>query len=160
LGIEERFMAVGGYVLRQFDNSHITGAAWTFADIFTYPPWNYDWLSADKAARYFTDLLATPGFTGFAYVKAGDPEPVGFCLGLINDYFAAAIYEIKEIFVRRGLQGGGLGGAMLGAVEERLASIGVYTVTLFTKNDIPAYDFYIKNGYAASSNTVFFSKQV
>jgi GNAT superfamily N-acetyltransferase len=127
-----------------------------FWRVFKAPPFNYTWLTERKARRYIGDLLKTPGFAGFMH--RADGRYTGACLGVVNDYFAAVTYEIKEIFVEPGIQRKGVGTALLAAVEKVLAARGVEAVTLFTQKGIPAYNFYVKHGYIHSHETAFFCK--
>jgi len=147
------------YVLEHFIESDIPIAAEIFTDIFINPPWNYGWLTVEKSLRYISDLFRTPGFYGFVFRLKDEPLD-GICLGLVNDYFPSALYDIKEIFIRWNLQGGGLGSQMLASIEKNLVSRGIHHVTLFTQNDIPAYNFYLKNQYFISEETKYFSKKI
>jgi len=127
-----------------------------FADIFANPPWLYEWLRREGVVAYFTDLWHTPGFRGFVRIIEG--RVCAACLGVTTDYFAVKTYEIKEIFVQRGMQNAGIGGAFLAEIEEALAADGVGAVTLYTQRSIPAFDFYSKRGYYAATDAVMMNK--
>ena len=151
-------MKTNDYKLINIKKENISELAAVFTDVFTNEPWNYTWLSGENVRRYLGDLAATPKFLGFAY-KSGNPA-AGACFGIVNDYFSAPAYEIKEIYVARKTQRAGVGSAMLKLIEAELSKIGISAVTLFTQRKIPAYDFYIKNGYRVSDDAVYFSKML
>lgn len=134
----------------------LAAAADTFIDVFGNEPWNYNWIERDNIVRYFTDLYNTPGFSGFVLRK--DQDITGFCFGISSDYFVAPYYEIKEIFIKRELQGSGFGGELLTLVEEQLKEQGIFTVTLATERNIAAYEFYLKHGYIISPSFVYMCK--
>jgi GNAT superfamily N-acetyltransferase len=130
-----------------------------FVDAFVHPPWNYDWMTHEKAERYIRDLLQTPGFLGFVYVDAG--RIAGVCLGCVNDYFQAVVYELKELAVAHTAQRKGIGSKMMAAIEGYLkAERGVEFVTLQTARHSPVYEFYLKNAYAPAEDNAFLMKGV
>jgi ribosomal protein S18 acetylase RimI-like enzyme len=130
-----------------------------FMDAFTHPPWNYDWMTKEKAGRYIRDLHHTPGFLGFMYYE-GDAL-TGICLGCVNDYFQMTQYEIKELAVSYASQRMGSGSRMLAEVEEYLASHkNVEFISLQTAWLSPAYDFYIKNNYILMEENSFLVKKI
>lgn len=141
-----------------FTTEYLDIAADTFIDVFGNEPWNYNWITRDNIIRYFNDLYNTPCFRGFVLLE--ESGVMGFCLGVVSDYFIAPYYEIKEIFVGRQYQKLGYGRQLLLFAEQELAKQDVCAVTLFTENNIPAYDFYLRNGYAVSLHAVHLSKNI
>lgn len=127
-----------------------------FLDVYKNKPWNYTWLIFENTLRYFTDLFNTPCFIGFKFIE--DNITVGYCVGISSDYFVGNSFEIKEIFISRQLQNKGLGSNFLGMVEKSLKDFEVDRITLATQREIPAFDFYLKNGYEVSEGAVFLSK--
>ncbi len=131
-----------------------------FLEIFTSEQWGFDWLVLSKVESYMGSLEATPGFLGFVLLDDFDNNQVsGFCLGVINEY-ANKQYEIKEIFVDLKQQSKGLGSELLAEVENFVRQRGVTEVSLLTSNFIPAYGFYLKNGYSVRDTTVQFVKRI
>ena len=130
-----------------------------FMGVFQAEPFGYTWLRREDVARYFTDLTNTPSELSFLYY---DDKGLltGLCFGAINDYFLHKLYDIKEFAVRRQAQGRGAGGRMLEEVSAFLKQEGVAAITLSTQREIPAYEFYIKNGFVASKSSVTLSKTI
>ena len=124
--------------------------------MFTGPEWNFSWLTRENTARYFRDMAGAPRFKGYMYMH-GD-SVAGACFGDVSDYFSTAQYYIKEIFVDQAVQGRGVGSAFLSAIEADLKKSGINNIVLSTSRGAKAYDFYKKNGYAESPETVFFVK--
>ena len=129
-----------------------------YVDVFTHAPWQYDWITAAKVARYFADLERTPCFRGFVLREIGQKSLLGFCFGLLTDYFNSTNYEIKEIAVARTRQRQGVGSRLLQETEAWLRQRGVSTLTLTTRRDIDAYAFYTKNDYTVSESAAIFYK--
>jgi aminoglycoside 6'-N-acetyltransferase I len=129
-----------------------------YVDVFINEPWQYSWMTEENTLRYFRDIENTPCFRGFVAKKDG--APVGFCFGVTNDCFLGRVYEIREFAVARSEQGSGTGTYLLANAEKRLQRLGVQTLTLATLRDAPAFDFYLKNGFEPSVNTVYLSKNI
>lgn len=142
-------------VIREED---MPACAGIFKEIFTGEPWNQETVTTQNALRYIRDLSITPGFLGFVYHVDG--QPAGMVLGTVNDYFFDPQYDIKELAVAVAYQRLGVGTRMLADVEAYLAARGVAFMLLQTSRMIPAYDFYIRNGYALVPETVNMAKEI
>ena len=127
-----------------------------FLDVFRNEPWHYTHFEKEKITCYFTDLENTPNFYGTIFIE--NEVVVGFCFGVISDYFGAVSFDIKEIIVRRGKQGEGVGTRMLKYMEENLGKLDVSIITLTTRQEIDAFKFYEKNAYNVSEGAVMMSK--
>lgn len=143
----------GRGILTDFDDSYFDLCVDLFYSVFTSPEWGYDWLEKVNVKRYFEDMLATPRAQCYMYFIDG--ELVGVCFGCISDYFRTVQYCIKEVFVDIGRQGQGIGSDMLKAIEDDVCGYGVQNVTLYTLRTIKAFDFYMKNGYTVSPDSVY-----
>ncbi len=143
-------------MLKEFDIKYIPKSAEIFRDIFTNRPWNYEWMSDEKVHEYFTDLINTPKAKAYAFFI--NDTLCGACFGRVNSCSPVPVYEINEIFVLRDLQKKGVGSKMLKAIEQDLKQKGIVAISLYTMRDIPAYKYYIKNGYEEASSAVSFSK--
>ena len=129
-----------------------------YLELFRSEPFSYTWLTKETALRYFSDLIKHPRFQGYVFYENGCL--LGGCLGYTDDYFLAAQYEIKEIFIDVKRQNGGLGSAFIKEIENDLIIKGIQFVTLLTQRSINAFNFYLKNGYETSEDTVFLSKRL
>ena len=102
-------------------------------------------LSREKVWRYVRDMTLIPNFIGYTCLL--ENEIVAFCFGKLDNYFEGATYEISEIAVTSKYHRQGIGSKVLNALEKKLAGFNVSAITLNTSRQIPAYDFYLKNGY-------------
>ncbi|MCL2851752.1 MAG: GNAT family N-acetyltransferase [Defluviitaleaceae bacterium] len=130
-----------------------------FMGVFSAEPFCYTWLRREAVERYFTDLANTPAALSFLYYN-NKGLLTGLCFGAMNDYFIHKLYDIKEFAVRKDAQGKGEGRRMLEEISGCLKSEGVAAVTLSTQREIPAYEFYLKNGFVASKSSVTLSKKI
>ncbi|MDR2903509.1 MAG: GNAT family N-acetyltransferase [Clostridiales bacterium] len=132
-------------MLNPFAATDLAPATAMFHEIFKNPPWSYDWITKEKIADYFADLLHSPKSVCYTYTAGGVLS--GVCFGAVGDCSPVPVYEIKEIFVRPDAQNQGLGSAMLKAIEADLKQKDIPAIRLYTLRTIPAFDFYLKNGF-------------
>jgi len=116
-----------------------------YEQAFTTPPLCYAFLTKEKTERYLRDLVRTPGFIGYTYWI--DDEMVAFCFGTLDNYFQGTMFEVSELAVKPHLQRSGIGSEIMKLLETKLAGYGVSAVSLHTSRELPAFNFYQKNGY-------------
>jgi ribosomal protein S18 acetylase RimI-like enzyme len=145
-------------MITDYSHSHMDVCVELFFNVFTAEPWNHHWLSRERIERYFTDMANTPGFAGFLYSRGR--RLCGACFGMVEDYFQASQYSIKEIFIDPRLQRAGLGSKFIREIEAVLAARGVNNIALMTMKSIPAYGFYKKNGFVEVDDAVLFTKEL
>jgi len=143
-------------MLKRFMPNDFDKALAIFMDLFTQPPWSYDWMTKEKASVYLHDMLYSPNARAYAYEEGG--HLCGACFGSVGDCSVIPIFEIQEIFIRPELQHRGLGSQMLSLIEEDLRVDGIGAVRLSTIRGIPAYDYYRKNGYEVVRGAVAMTK--
>jgi len=143
-------------MLIDFNPAYFDSCVNIYYDMFTSPDWGFDWLTIENARRYFKDVSDSPRFKGYIYLNGG--EAAGCCLGEISDYFCTAQYTIKEIYIDPALQGKGHGSGFLSEIEADLKKYGIDNILLSTSRSVKAYNFYIKNGFIVSPETVFLVK--
>jgi aminoglycoside 6'-N-acetyltransferase I len=69
-------------------------------------------------------------------------------------------YYIEEMFVRASVQGKGIGSRLLDYVESELKKEMVQAITLAPNSDMPAREFYAKNGFHPVDDPVFMKKKL
>jgi len=116
-----------------------------YIDAFNAPPLNYSFITKEKAWRYIRDLTRMPGFMGYTY-WVGD-EMAAFCFGILDNYFEGTMFEVEELAVAAAFQRSGIGSTVMNLLETKLAGYNVSAVSLQTSRDLPAFGFYLKNGY-------------
>lgn len=125
-----------------------------FTDVFTGEPWHDDWSDREQLDAYIDDLTGqryslTLGF--FA-----DHRLAGLSMGYIKHWCTGTEYIINEFCVDRQLQGRGIGTAFLQAIEQYLSENGIRQIFLLTDRNVPAYAFYLRNGFIEQESSVSF----
>lgn len=145
-------------ILRRLDLSSIEMVKAFFADVFTNEPWNDDWSDKDQLHNYILDL------TGQSYsltlgLFEGE-EMVGLSMGYIKHWFRGTEYMIDEFCISRTRQHQGLGTKFMQEIEKYIKSIGLKQIFLQTDRNVPAYEFYKKNGFIELQGHVSFAKEL
>ena len=129
-----------------------------YSDAFTAPPLNYHWLTKEKSWRYIRDLTKTPGFMGYTYWENG--EMIACCLGILDNYFEGTIFCVEELAVLSKYHSQGIGTKVMDLLEKKIAGYGVEAISLQTSRNLPAFNFYLKNGYEEITENVSLLKQL
>ena len=127
-----------------------------YIDAFTAPPIEYHWLTKEKAWRYVRDLTIAPGFLGYTYWVDG--EIAAFCFGHLDNYFDGSMFEVQELAVSSKYHRQGIGSQVMSLLETKLAGYNVAAVSLHTSRKLPAFNFYLKNGYEEMSENATLTK--
>ena len=128
-----------------------------FEDVFTHPPWNDDWRDRKQLDAYIADLAGQSNSLSLGYFEDG--RLVGLAMGHIKHWHAGTEYIIEEFCVDRQAQGRGVGSGFMKAVETYLLDNGIGRIFLQTEKDVPAYAFYLKNGFRELEGHVSFVKR-
>ncbi|MDR0272924.1 MAG: GNAT family N-acetyltransferase [Clostridiales bacterium] len=132
-------------MLKMYKEEDLETCTKIYVEAFNAPPLCYDFLTIEKAGRYLRDLTRKPGFIGYTYRE--DEEMIAFIFGILDNYFEGTMFEVDELAVVPHLHRSGVGSAVMHLLETKLAGYGVSAVNLNTSRGLPAFDFYIKNGY-------------
>lgn len=127
-----------------------------FADVFTQAPWNDDWSDENQLRHYIEDLTGQSNSLTLGYFE--DDVLAALSMGRIKHWFRGTEYCIDEFCVARDRQGQGIGTAFLRDMERYLAERGIVQIFLQTDHDVPAYRFYLKNGFTELTGLVSFAK--
>ena len=127
-----------------------------FTSVFTKEPWNDDWSDEEQLDAYIMDLIGC--FNSLALGFKDENGLQAIALGRIKHWYRKTEFFIDELCVRTSLQGQGIGGRFVEAIEEYLKNIGVRGIFLLTDRDVPAYDFYKKHGFHEETGNVAFGK--
>ncbi len=149
---------ITNYFIDVFSKDDIEIASNIFVDVYNNNPFNYTWIKVSDVKRYFEHLCGNNKFLAFTLVEKNTKQPVGFCIGMIDDFFGSSNYKITEIFLKQNISGNGLGSAFLQAIENELSKNNFDAVLLETSSTLPAYNFYKKNQYIELEDIVKFAK--
>ena len=131
--------------LREFGIKDINEIKQLFYDIFTNEPWNDDWSDEQQLHEYITDLIGNRNSLSLGLYE-GD-ELIGLSLGSVMHWYTGTEYYIFEFCIKTEKQGKGAGTAFLKKVEEFAKSKQITHIFLQTERNVPAYEFYQKNGF-------------
>jgi GNAT superfamily N-acetyltransferase len=104
------------------------------------------------ALRRALDLFIEWPELGFVWMARRGGEVVGCCVACfaISTSRGALVAKLDDVNVRPGLEGQGIGGAMLQALQAELRRIGVERIDTATHFDNPgARRFYERHGFAS-----------
>ena len=128
-----------------------------FSDVFTHEPWNDDWSDAKQLDAYISDLVGQGNSLAFGYFDGG--RMIGLSMGHVKHWYAGTEYILEEFCIDRRFQGRGVGGAFLREIEARLLESGISRIFLQTEESVPAYSFYMRNGFRELKGHVSFAKR-
>ena len=128
-----------------------------FRDVFTNEPWNDDWSDPRQLDAYITDLIGQRYSLTLGYFDG--ERLVALSMGYVKHWYKGTEYVIDEFCVDRQRQGRGIGTAFMKAIEAYLAENGIFGIFLQTENDVPAYGFYLHNGFSELTGHVSFAKR-
>lgn len=130
-----------------------------FVSVFTAEPWCDDWSDAEQLDLYLQDLTSQGySLTYGLYDDAG--ELIGISLGYIKHWYSGTEYIINELCIRTERQGAGAGTFFIREIEKAIRELGIKQIFLLTDSNVPAYEFYRKNGFTEQTTNVSFSKRV
>ena len=130
-----------------------------FVSVFTAEPWCDDWSDAEQLDLYLQDLTGQGySLTYGLYDDAG--ELIGISLGYIKHWYSGTEYIINELCIRTERQGAGAGTFFIREIEKTIRELGIKQIFLLTDSNVPAYEFYRKNGFTEQTTNVSFSKRV
>lgn len=129
-----------------------------FISVFTIEPWNDDWLDEEQLRLYLFDLVGQSN--SLTYGLYEKENLIGVSMGNIRHWYSGTEYYIDEFFVQTDKQGNGIGSYFLKQIEKAIKELGLVQIFLQTEKNVPAYDFYRKNGYYELTDHVSFAKEI
>ena len=145
------------YLLRELGIGDIEIVKKHFVTVFSDAPWYDEWNDEEQLHKYIIDLIGQGNSLTLGFFEG--EEIVGLSMGHIRHWFSGTEYFIDELCILQSKQGLGIGSAFLKSIEEYILSHNMTRIALQTERNIPAYHFYIKNGYTELSENVAFLKE-
>lgn len=81
-------------------------------------------------------------------------------MGHIKHWYTGKEYYIDELCISTGKQGQGVGTMFLNMIENACRELKLTHLFLLTENNVPAFEFYKKNGFYKLDNSVSFAKEL
>ncbi len=135
----------GNLLIRKFTMKDTDKCAQLFKEVFSAYPWYDDWVSVEQTRNYLMELIENPAFEGFVAYEGS--RIVSVCFGHKRSWWTGKEFFIDEFYVRNESQGNGIGTRMLNYIKESLIEENYTRLLLLTNKEIPAEEFYIKNGF-------------
>ena len=127
-----------------------------FTSVFIKEPWNDDWSDTNQLDMYINDLVGQN--YSLTYGLFEDDELIGIALGYIKHWYTGTEYIINEFCVKTDRQGAGAGSFFIAEIEKAIKEMGLKQIFLLTDSNVPAYNFYKKNGFVECTTNVAFAK--
>lgn len=128
-----------------------------FVAVFSKEPWNDDWSDKEQLDKYIKELVEQDHSLVFGLFDG--EEMVGLSMGYAFHWYSGTEYYIKELCIKTEAQGRGLGTRFLGLMEKALVEKGIHQIFLQTDRNVPACDFYKKNGFFECEDIVSLAKR-
>lgn len=137
--------------------SHLDECAKIYVETFNSEPWNDKW---DQATAYkrLADIYNAPGFYGL--VAFDGKEMKAAVLGNLEQWYEGYMYSLKEMFVKQGHKGSGLGSKLMNELEDSIKEIGANSIVLFTSKGDQTEKFYTKNGLTTDQDMIMMHKKI
>jgi aminoglycoside 6'-N-acetyltransferase I len=128
----------------QFDLSMLQECVDLYQQVFSKEPW-FDHDERSDVECYFKNFFKNNQFVG--YVAKVDNRIVGFSIGFVKPWIKGEEYYIDQFCIDYSLQGQGIGTLMMNEIKKDLKSKNINAMLLNTEKEVPAYMFYLKNGF-------------
>lgn len=129
-----------------------------FKDVFMREPWNDDWSDDEQLHQYITDIIGNRNSLAFGLFEG--EQLLGLALGNIKHWYTGTEFFVEEFCVKTEMQGQGLGTEFLRLLEVELRAREIKTIFLMTGKEMPAFEFYRKNGFEEIINHVSLKKDI
>ena len=129
-----------------------------FTSVFTIAPWYDDWSDTNQLDMCITDLIGQN--YSLTYGLFDDNELIGVSMGYIKHWYSGTEYIIEEFCIKTDRQGSGAGTFFISEIEKAIKQLGLKQIFLLTDTNVPAYQFYKKNGFDECSTIVAFAKRL
>ena len=130
-----------------------------FVSVFTKEPWCDDWSDPEQLDLYIQDLTGQ-GYSMTYGLFDDEDELIGISLGYIKHWYSGTEYIINELCIRTDRQGAGAGTFFIREIEKAIRELGLKQIFLLTDSNVPACEFYRKNGFTECTSNVAFAKSI
>ncbi len=142
--------------IRPIAHSDLQTCSQLYASVFSAAPWSEPW-TEQAAFQRLRHFFQSAGFVG---MLAETDQLLGMALGNTEPYCSHGIFYLREMCTRDDLQSQGIGTQVLNALEQDLASQGVRSIYLLTNRQIPAANFYARQGFTCGAAMGFYVKNL
>lgn len=137
---------MGGLEIRRAEERDVLGIAEIWIGQMEAPPYSLT-IDEEEATAAIRGYVSSVDLTVAEY----EGSIVGFCAASLYRYIDGYRVWVSELFVRKGLEGRGIGSALIGSLESRFKSHGAKKLELLASEGAGAREFYQKRGFSMSS---------
>lgn len=145
-------------ILKELREEYFEEIKTFFKNVFTNEPWNDDWSDDEQLSYYIEDIAGC--FNSINYGLFEDDEMIGLSIGNKRHWWSGTEYIINEFCIKTNLQGQGIGTKFLKEIEADIVKKGMKQIFLQTERNVPAYEFYKRNGFIELNDHVTFVKEI
>lgn len=145
-------------MIKKLDVTSIDIVNELFLDVFSSPPWNDEWKSHNHSKEYIKELMSSPNSCSFGFFHKD--KIIGLSLGHVYTWWEGKEYHIKEFCIAKDCQKQSFGKRFIQAIENQCMEDNYKAILLPTEKDVPAFNFYLKQGYKELNNSVFMVKSL
>jgi len=143
--------------IARLSDEHLDGCVETLVGAFAGEPWREDW-AQETAARRLREIRATPGSLGLVAVDEAQGV-AGFLLGARETTAGGEVFCVQWVCVLPGMQGRGIGKALLEELDRTLETLGVRSSYLLTVRERSLETFYERCGYRRDPRYVLMERR-
>ena len=147
------------YTIKQLSISDKEEIKAVFVSVFTKGPWYDDWSDNEQLDLYIIDLAGQSCSLTYGLYDDTD-ELIGISLGYIKHWYSDTEYVINELCIKIERQVTDAGTFFINAIEKAIKELGLKQIFLLTDRNVPAYEFYKKNGFIECETDVALSKKI
>lgn len=144
--------------IKKLNVQNIEEIKFVINESFSQPPWNDDWSDEKQFHLYILDLIDNKNSLSLGLYD--NEVLIAVSLGRIKHWYEGTEYWIDDLAVLPQFQGLGYGSNFIKQMEDYLKQQNISAIVLRTQKGIPAYDFYVKNGFSEKSENVYFDKKL
>lgn len=144
-------------LVRLMNKTDLGASSALMLKVFSGAPWYDQWDSVEHVQQYLKEYMDNPAFLGFVMEQEG--QMLGASFGHTKSWYSGREYHIHEYFIDTTMQRGGLGSALMEYIKEYLTSVDIHCMVLLTERDLPAEEFYKKQGFKVNQDIVFMSNR-
>jgi len=128
-----------------------------YLKVFNSSPWNDKWTN-ETAHRCLKDLSECKRFVGYTLWE--DDILAGAVFAHTRTFYKGDEIYIDELFISPDCQRKGYGIELMGEIEKYAKENSLTCITLLTAVEMPAFDFYEKQGYRHMDYMAFMYKRM
>lgn len=145
-------------MIKKLSLKNIDEVAALFFSVFTKEPWFDKWDTIESTKPYIIELMKGENTLSYGYYISN--QLIALSLGYVFSFYKGKEYFIKEFCVDDTYQHQGIGTKFIEAIEENSKATHIRAIWLNTEKDMVAYDFYLKQKFNVSYNTVLMYKEI